>query len=232
MVSPSRPTDMAGGPGGPVGAAARGALALIAAGALIGLTACGGTVAGDADAPGLGGHRRLHGPGVGGRRRLRGPIRRGDGVGRGPALCGRREGGPGGGHPAGQSRPRSPPGRDHDQGRRAGSRPGRRALRASAHATRAALRGRHPRGVPADVRGRESRLPARRRPAVRLPQRHRARAGPIVVRVPAVRAAADQDGRRRWPAGPGHAPEQRADALTGSPVRRQSIQSFYTAGHC
>ena len=48
MVSPSRPKDLVGRPGGPVGAAARGALALIAAGALIGLTACGGTVAGDA----------------------------------------------------------------------------------------------------------------------------------------------------------------------------------------
>ena len=48
MVSPSRPKDSADRPGGPVGAAARGALALIAAGALIGLTACGGTVAGDA----------------------------------------------------------------------------------------------------------------------------------------------------------------------------------------
>jgi hypothetical protein len=48
MLSPSRPKGMAGRPGGPVGAAARGALALIAAGALIGLTACGGTVVGDA----------------------------------------------------------------------------------------------------------------------------------------------------------------------------------------
>ena len=48
MVSPSRPKDSADRPGGPVGAAARGALALIAAGALIVLTACGGTVAGDA----------------------------------------------------------------------------------------------------------------------------------------------------------------------------------------
>jgi hypothetical protein len=60
----------------------------------------------------------------------------------------------------------------------------------------------------------------------------RARAGPIVVTVPAVRAAADQDGRRRWPADPGQASEHRADALTGYPVRRQTIQSFYTAGHC
>ena len=48
MLSPSRPKAMAGRPGGPVGAATRSALALIAAGALIGLTACGGTIAGDA----------------------------------------------------------------------------------------------------------------------------------------------------------------------------------------
>jgi hypothetical protein len=48
MLSPSRPKGLAGRPGGPVGAATRSALALIAAGALIGLTACGGTVAGDA----------------------------------------------------------------------------------------------------------------------------------------------------------------------------------------
>jgi hypothetical protein len=44
MVSPSRPKDSADRPGGPVGAAARGALALIAAGVLIGLTACGASV--------------------------------------------------------------------------------------------------------------------------------------------------------------------------------------------
>jgi len=37
-----------------------------------------------------------------------------------------------------------------------------------------------------------------------------------------------QPGQRRG----GDPPEQRADALTGYPVRRQSIQSFYTAGHC
>src|SRR5690348_6897190 len=48
MVSPSRPKDLAKRPRGPVAAAARGALALIAVGALIGLTACGGTVVGDA----------------------------------------------------------------------------------------------------------------------------------------------------------------------------------------
>jgi len=48
MVSPSRPKDLAKRSRGPVAAAARGALALIAVGALIGLTACGGTVVGDA----------------------------------------------------------------------------------------------------------------------------------------------------------------------------------------
>ena len=42
---------MAGGTHGPLGTAARGALALIAAGGLIGLTACGGTVAGGAAPP-------------------------------------------------------------------------------------------------------------------------------------------------------------------------------------
>jgi hypothetical protein len=51
MLSPSRPKAMTGWPGGPVGAATRSALALIAAGALIGLTACGGTVAGGAAPP-------------------------------------------------------------------------------------------------------------------------------------------------------------------------------------
>jgi hypothetical protein len=51
MASPSRPKGTAGGQRGPLGAATRGALALIAAGALIGLTACGGTVAGGAAPP-------------------------------------------------------------------------------------------------------------------------------------------------------------------------------------
>jgi hypothetical protein len=41
MVSPSKPKGMAGRTGGHAGVAARSALALIAAGALIGLTACG-----------------------------------------------------------------------------------------------------------------------------------------------------------------------------------------------
>jgi hypothetical protein len=62
MVSLSRPKGMAGRPGGPVGAAARGALALIAAGALIGLTACGGTVAGDAAHPASAGTGGSMGP--------------------------------------------------------------------------------------------------------------------------------------------------------------------------
>jgi hypothetical protein len=49
MVSPGRPKGTAGGQGVPLGVAARGALALIAAGVLIGLTACGSsTVAGAA----------------------------------------------------------------------------------------------------------------------------------------------------------------------------------------
>jgi hypothetical protein len=51
MVSPSRPKGTAGGQHGPLGTAARGALALTAVGALIGLTACGGTVAGGAAPP-------------------------------------------------------------------------------------------------------------------------------------------------------------------------------------
>jgi hypothetical protein len=51
MASPSRPKDTAGEQRGPLGTATRGALALIAAGALIGLTACGGTVAGGAAPP-------------------------------------------------------------------------------------------------------------------------------------------------------------------------------------
>jgi hypothetical protein len=62
MASPSRPKGVAGRPGGPVGAAARGALALIAAGALIGLTACGGTVAGDAAHQASGGTGGSAGP--------------------------------------------------------------------------------------------------------------------------------------------------------------------------
>jgi hypothetical protein len=69
MVSPSRPKDLAGRPAGPVGAATRGALALIAAGALIGLTACGGTVAGDAAlqaSAGTGGSTGPASAGVGG----------------------------------------------------------------------------------------------------------------------------------------------------------------------
>jgi len=51
MVSPSRPEGAAGGKRGPLGTATRGVLAPIAAGALIGLTACGGTVAGGAAPP-------------------------------------------------------------------------------------------------------------------------------------------------------------------------------------
>lgn len=51
MVSPGRPVGTAGGHGVPLGTAARGALALIAAGALIALTACGGTVAGGSAHP-------------------------------------------------------------------------------------------------------------------------------------------------------------------------------------
>jgi hypothetical protein len=48
MVSPGSPKDTAGGPDVPLGVAARRALALIAVGALIGLTACGSTPGGAA----------------------------------------------------------------------------------------------------------------------------------------------------------------------------------------
>ena len=47
MMSPGRPEGTAGGHGGPLGTATRGALALIAAGALIGLTACGSSTVAD-----------------------------------------------------------------------------------------------------------------------------------------------------------------------------------------
>ena len=43
MLSPGGPEGTAGTQGGPLGVAARGALALIAAGVLIGLAACGST---------------------------------------------------------------------------------------------------------------------------------------------------------------------------------------------
>ena len=91
MVSPSRPrAGRAGGNRGPLDTATRGALALIAAGGLIGLTACGGD-----------GRRQRRAPGLGRSQRLRGTGSRGDGLGRGPALRGRRERGPGGGHAGG-----------------------------------------------------------------------------------------------------------------------------------
>ena len=62
MVSPSRPKGTAGGKRGPLGTATWGALALIAAGALIGLTACGGTVAGSAAHPASAGTSGSTGP--------------------------------------------------------------------------------------------------------------------------------------------------------------------------
>jgi hypothetical protein len=62
MVSPSRPKGTAGGKRGPLGTATRGALALIAVGALIGLTACGGTVAGGAMHPASAGASGSTGP--------------------------------------------------------------------------------------------------------------------------------------------------------------------------
>jgi hypothetical protein len=62
MVSPGRPKGTAGGPGVPRGVAARGALALIAAGALIGLIACGGTVAGGSAHPASAGTGGSTGP--------------------------------------------------------------------------------------------------------------------------------------------------------------------------
>jgi hypothetical protein len=66
MVSPDRPKGTAGGPGVPLGVAARGALALIAAGALIGLTACGSsTVAGGATHPASAGAGGSTGPAPG-----------------------------------------------------------------------------------------------------------------------------------------------------------------------
>jgi hypothetical protein len=62
MVSSSRPKGTAGGKRGPLGTATRSALALIAAGALIGLTACGGTVAGSVASPGSARPGRGHSP--------------------------------------------------------------------------------------------------------------------------------------------------------------------------
>jgi len=62
MVSPGRPKGTAGGPGVPRGVAARGALALIAVGALIGLIACGGTVAGGSAHPASAGTGGSAGP--------------------------------------------------------------------------------------------------------------------------------------------------------------------------
>jgi len=66
MVSPGRPKGTAGGQGVPLGVAAWGALALIAAGALIGLTACGSsTVASGAAHPASAGVGGSTGPAPG-----------------------------------------------------------------------------------------------------------------------------------------------------------------------
>jgi hypothetical protein len=66
MVSPGRLEVTAGGHGGPLVTATRGALALIAAGALIGLTACGSsTVAGGAAHPASAGAGGSTGPAPG-----------------------------------------------------------------------------------------------------------------------------------------------------------------------
>jgi hypothetical protein len=66
MVSPGRPEGTAGGHGGPLATATRGALALIAAGALIGLTACGSsTVAGSSAHPASAGAGGSTGPAPG-----------------------------------------------------------------------------------------------------------------------------------------------------------------------
>jgi hypothetical protein len=62
MVSPSRPEGMTGRPGGPRGVGARGGLALIAAGVLIGLTACASTVTGGAAHPASAGTGGSAGP--------------------------------------------------------------------------------------------------------------------------------------------------------------------------
>ncbi len=51
MVRHGRPTGAASGQGGPLGTAARGVLALIAASVLVGLAACGSAVAGGAGRP-------------------------------------------------------------------------------------------------------------------------------------------------------------------------------------
>jgi hypothetical protein len=63
MVSPSKPKGMAGRTGGQAGVAARSALALIAAGALIGLTACGASAgASGSTGPGSAGTTGSAGP--------------------------------------------------------------------------------------------------------------------------------------------------------------------------
>jgi len=62
MLSPGGPEGTAGTQGGPLGVAARGALALIAAGVLIGLAACGSTAAGGAAHPASAGAGGASGP--------------------------------------------------------------------------------------------------------------------------------------------------------------------------
>ncbi len=189
MVRHSRPMRAADRQSGPLGAAARGVLAMIAVSAVIGLAACGGAV------PGAAGCRRES---VGGR----------------AALRGRPESGPGRGQRASQLPSRDPPARNHDQGRAPGPCPGSRALRAPADAARVALPGCLRCGGPAGVRGRRAWLPSGAYPALGLPQCHRGWAGPLVGAVSAVRAAAERDGWRQVSAGARQATEQRADAVT------------------
>ena len=69
---------------------------------------------------------------------------------------------------------------------------------------------------PAGVRGGRAELPAGQRAGVELPRSNRTRGDPGVVPVIGVRPDAQRGGRRRGPTGPRHPPEQRADrAVTG-----------------
>ena len=184
--------------------AARGVQGLIAVTALMGLAACGSVDGRQRRAPGLGQRELIQGAGG----------RRGN-AGRRVALRGRPERGPGRGQPDRFGA------RGHAQGHDPGTGHGRRAVRASARAGRAALRGRV-RGIgPAGVRGRTAELPAGHRAGVGLPQRDRDGGDPVVVRVLAVRRAARRGGGRPGPAGARHPPEQRAArVVTGLRIAR------------
>ena len=110
-----------------------------------------------------------------------------------------------------------PRGTNHDRGRAPGSYPGSRTLHATAYAARAALPGCARRGGPAEVRSRRAGIPGGPYPELRVPDCHRGRPDPLVVGVPAVRAAAEPDSWRPRPTDPPRTSEQRADGLTGRP---------------